>query len=214
MENVLYTTGDNRPSVWSHTGDRIEAFAKRNNAEVVTLPPNEYTAWWVLFDAMVDSIEHGKPSTWLDDDIIVGKHAESTWKYGSRIMVCEPASPHRVHPRWAKVFQKQGVPNRRPYPTTGVVAWRPNQKIKRLANWFKAGLRSGKFNTSWGDQELLALAVWELDLPFHYFPTELHGTRVLRTGRPYQMFHAGGPSNKPKRLARLKRKMELVESSA
>lgn len=211
-EKVLYTTGANRRPIWGVTGERIKAFADRNDAEVVEVSPNKHKAWWVLFDAMADSLDSGRHSAWIDDDIIVGNHAESVWKYGDRFMVCEPAFPSRVHPRWKRMFRKHGVPNQRPYPTTGVVSWKPNQNIERLVGWFHDGIDAGSFDTSWGDQELLALAVWELDLPFHYFPTELHGTRVLEVGGFYQMFHPGGPAKKVERLTRLNKRMEIVEA--
>jgi len=211
-KKALYTTGKNRPLVWAVTEKRVKVFADRHGAEIVEIPPNKQKAWWVLFDAMADSLDSERHSAWLDDDIIVGDHAESVWKYGSRLMVCEPASPSRVHPRWKRIFKKHGVPNQRPYPTTGVVSWVPNQNIERLVTWFNDGVKAGDFDTSWGDQELLALAVWELDLPFHYFPTELHGTRVLERGGSYQMFHPGGPAKKIERLVRLDKRMKIIEA--
>ena len=130
------------------------------------------------------------------------------WGIGS----CELGVPLASPPSVDACSGNTASPIRGPYPTTGVVSWKPNQNIERLVGWFHDGIDAGSFDTSWGDQELLALAVWELDLPFHYFPTELHGTRVLEVGGFYQMFHPGGPAKKVERLTRLNKRMEIVEA--
>ena len=190
-KRVLYTSGEDFP-FWDLTSPRLKEYAERHDAELIHLPKRTGdTPWWVLFDAFKASLEiEGEfDAAWIDADIIVGRHARSIWQYG-RFMVCEPHTPQRVHPKWARAVSngKWGVPNKRPYPVTAVVSWSSNQRmlISELSEWFESGVEKKRFPGSgskrrwWGDQEVLALAIWELNIPTHFFPSKLHSMKAKK----------------------------------
>lgn len=221
MKRILYTSGADLP-YWDIVVERFEIYAARCGAELVNLPKRAGdNPQWVLFDAMAHSLAQGEEvaSLWVDADIIIKLSARDLFVY-DRFMVCEPGTPQRVHPKWARASRnpKWGVPNMRPYPITAVVGWR-RRHVEKLCPWFEAGASEsrfpgrGKTNNWWGDQEVLALGVYELELPFFFFPTPVHsmGARIR-----CEFAHAAGGTNNPARrkvpaLRKLKRRMEQWE---
>ena len=83
-----------------------------------------------------------------------------------------------------------------------------------LLDWFAKGIKNQRFPLHWGDQEILALACWELDLAFHFFPAELHsGYLRTRLADPPEMLHAGG-ANKCQKLKKMLPFMQIAETAA
>jgi len=221
MKKVLYTSGDDLP-YWDLVVDRFKAYAARCGAELVVLPKRQGdNPQWVLFDCMAHSLTYGSEDVsalWVDADIVITSYARDLFGYG-RLMVCEPGTPQRVHPKWARAVRnpKWKVPNMRPYPITGVVAWRPRH-VRQLVPWFLSGASTRRFpgkgqrtNNWWGDQEVLALGLFELELPFFFFPTVVHsmGARIDRC----EFGHAAGGTSSPmrKKVPQIKRIIHKVE---
>ena len=217
--NTLYASGDERPRIWEITSDRILGYAKRHDASLRIIKPEVgLPKWFVLFECIKDSLnEEGNQCAWIDDDVIVGSHADSVWKHGMRIMVSEPRYPRTVNTRWVRLQKKLDVPNVRPYPCTGVVAWNSSDpNIINLVDWYEEFVSKGVIKNAegqyeewvrkrgrWGDQEVLAYAAWCINLPFFYFPSNLHSDRLSKKA---QMLHAGG-KRKISKLKRMERKM-------
>ena len=213
---ILYTSGDTLP-YWRYTGDRIKGYADKIGAKLVILPQRKIgNPQWVFFDALEHSLrDECVRAGWIDADILTGKHASSIFdpNWGNRLMLCQPTEPDGVHPKWLRAVNSGnwGVPNPRPYASTAIAAWTPG-KVADLVEWFNAGAKTERFPGLWGDQEILALACWELDLPYHFFPADLHGgyKRTLLSNIS-EMIHAGG-GNKCDKLQKILPHLELAET--
>jgi hypothetical protein len=208
-DNVLFTSGPDLP-YWKDAEPRIVAYAERMGArlEVMSKRPSG-NPQWAIFDAMSATPE-GSTGAWVDADIIIAKDAPSIFQYGSKLMVCEPSVPRRVHPKWRRGHSHCdiAVPNMRPYPVTGVAAW-GSEVGKRIAEWVRDFETSNRCRPGWGDQEVLALAIWELDIGMHYFPSNLH--RMLgmdvRGLRHVSFAHAAGSNRKGGRMKNFEAEM-------
>lgn len=190
----LYTSGDDLP-YWEITRPRLEAYAESIGAELVVLPKRSHgNPQWIIFDAM----ELGAGS-WIDADIIVSEGAPDLARFGKSLMVAEPGTPRRVHPKWMRGHSNKEVPNPRPYPITAIASWSAKTGAK-IAAWVAGQELTGDLPEAWGDQEVLALAIWELDIPMHFFPSRWH--RMMRQAGTLQkgchFAHAAGYTRRPK----------------
>lgn len=204
---ILFTSGPDLP-YWELVKPKFEKYAERIGAELRVLLKRAKNPQWVIFDAMGLTPE-GCLGAWIDADIIISDNAPDVFQYGHRLMVCEPRVPQRVHPKWRNNFKKWGVPNMRPYPITAVVAWGYAQG-SQFYQWFD----DERFPQRWGDQEILALAIWELNASMHFYPSEMHAmlpfntTTVGNTSFAHAASNTGRPIRKLRALRRFKQMME------
>ena len=222
MRTALFSSGEGL-AYWKLTKARIVAYADRMGADFIDLPerPGD-NPQWVFFDAIRESIERDyQRAAWIDADIVVGSFAHNILdeRYGHRFMVCEPQTPRRVHPKWRQAVSsgKWGVPNMRPYPITAVAAWSPglHTPMSRLVDWFDENYdrfprSEGSKRSWWGDQELLALGIWETDMAFHFFPTGMHSMKRYlppADSMGVEMAHPAGGN----KLAKIREMLELMK---
>lgn len=213
---ILYSAGDNLP-YWPVTQPSREAYAARLGIPFVVIPQRtKGNRQWVIFDAMaatpLDSF-----GAWVDADILISATATNIFRYGKSLMIAEPPQPHRVNPTWQAVHGKYGVPNCRPYVITGLVVW-SGEVGRKIAAWVAEKELAGKLPSGWGDQEVMVLAIWELDLPTHYFPTPMHRAMKDPTHLGSTEFvHFGGGQGNPQKkiipLRKLRRAMEARDGN-
>lgn len=193
MKRILYTSADAGLPWWPRTRPYLEAYAARVNAELVILPKTERPGrTWVLFDAMADCLRRRRNSSapeqyaWMDADIIIAPDAPDIFNLPDKLFVAPPDPPARVHPRWRAEHFTHGVWNCRPYPITALVKWNAQHALNILS-W----MEKRPSPAHWGDQEVLALACYELELAFAYMPQSWHA--MSRHLTPQTKFlHAAG----------------------
>ena len=148
------------------------AYAEKVGAEVVNLPQVSPNPQWVLFHAFRESLKYPPHSrfVWIDADILITDDAPDVFDFPDKFHVCPPFPADAIHPRWKDGF-KRFMTNPRPYPVNGLLAWSERHAVQ-LSNWYFSNRE--RFPKGWGDQELLAVACYELELYFSYFPQTLH----------------------------------------
>lgn len=209
--SVLHTSGPDLP-YWEITKDAIAAYAERVGATLNVMAKRATgNPQWAIFDAMATT-PTGELGGWVDADIVISTSALDIFRFGKGLMVCEPGTPARVHPKWMNGYRAAGAPNPRPYPVTAIVAW-TGDVGQRVAAWVAEHEESGRLSPNWGDQEVLALAIWELDFPMHYFPSDMHRMlrkRVKDLGST-QFAHAAGGTRRPQiKIAALRKMKQLI----
>jgi hypothetical protein len=189
-KNVLYTSADKGLAYWRDTEPLFRDYADRCGASVVVLPKTRRSnLTWCIFDAFEHSlsdISEEASFAWIDADVVIHPEAPDVFSLADKLFVAPPDPPARVHPRWRRVHYSRGVQNVRPYPITSVVRW-----SKRHAERLLPYIRAGKFNKAWGDQEVLALACFDLELAFAYIPQHWHAMTKHVT-KATRFYHAAG----------------------
>lgn len=187
---TIYTSAEESWRHWQLTRPPLEYYAESLGAKLVNLPKSKLrNPQWVIFDAMRESLGERGNSIWMDSDILVRDDAPDLFAgFEGRFMVCEPSIPSRIHPHWRRIWRSMGVPNPRPYPITAIMSW-PPESPPLLLEWLEEN--EYRFSASMGDQELLAVALWECNIPFWFFPQEWH--RMVKYVKPRTPFkHAAG----------------------
>lgn len=193
---TLYTSADRGLKYWHITRPYLEHYADKVGAELVVLPKTtRANLTWVLFDAMRDSLTREGVFGWMDADIVMRRDAPDMFDLPDKFFVAAPDPPWRVHPRWRRAHSKHGVQNVRPYPITGMAKW-SHRHVERLLDY----VDSKTFWRNWGDQEVLALACFDLELHFAYFPQWWHAMTGHIT-KNTAFFHAAGGIKVSKILA-------------
>lgn len=202
-KRYLITSADHGMRYWlSDTKRILEKYAERCNAELLVLPKTKRrNSTWVLFDAWEKSIELGDDNdyVWIDADIFITEDAPDVFELDDRFFVCQPDPVHHVNPKWNKGHQRHGVPNQRPYPVTAIVKWN-TRHIKSMFEWSK--IKAPKFPARFGDQELVAAAIYDCEVNSNYFPPTWHKmTRWMR--KDTKFFHFAG-GRKPAKILKIK----------
>jgi hypothetical protein len=189
MLRFLYTSADNGLRYWKLTRPFLTGYAEKVGAELIVLPKTtRANRTWCLFDAMQDSMQREGEFVWIDSDIVIRKNAPDIFSLADRLFVCAPDPPNRVHRKWLRAHVTQKVPNCRPYPVTAVVKW-SHRHAEPLLGW----LGTRPLWHRWGDQEVLALASYELELPFFFMPQHWHAMSA-HIGSHTSFYHAAGGS--------------------
>ena len=202
---VLYTSADRGTPSWEHTRHSVESYLDRVGGALVNLPkPVAYQPQWVLFDAFRDSLSnYGDDAVfvWMDSDILVAPDAPDLFDLPDKFFVCPPGVPKRVHPNLRRIASRFNLPNVRPYLVTGIVRW-SSRHVARLVTWFDENHH--RFPKRIGDQELLVVAAYELEMHTAYLPDSWH--RMTRRAKAdTKFFHAAG-SNKKSKINRMSRR--------
>lgn len=204
---IIYTSAEEDWKHWQHVKPTFVHYAERVGATLVNLPKSDYpNPQWAIWDAMRKSmadVPQGQNAVWIDSDIWIRHDAPDLFGdlMQGRFMVCEPSYPARIHPDWSRMWKKTSVPNPRPYPITGIVSW-DTVYAPDLVEWMETNHTS--YDKRLGDQELLAVALWECNTPFWFFPPSWH--RMKKWVEPDTKFlHAAGA----RKFAALKRLSKL-----
>lgn len=192
---VIYTSAEEDWKHWQLVKPTFEAYAERCGAELVNLPKSKWrNPQWVLWDALETSTQDAGDdlAVWIDSDIVISDDAPdlfiSRYTQG-RFMVCEPSYPARVHPMWRDLWRKTTVPNPRPYPITGIASW-SQRYVEPLVKWMEEN--EHKYLKKMGDQELLAVALFDTNTPFWFYPPDWHRMKNYITATTPFMHAAGG----------------------
>ena len=201
-KRYLITSADSGMKYWiTDTQKIIEAYAEKCNAELIVLPKTERrNNTWVMFDAWIKSIELGDENhyAWIDADIIIAEDAPNLFELDDRLFFCQADPVKHINKKWFKNHGNYGVPNPRPYPVTAMVKW-TTRHVKPMLEWVEAN--KGKFPSRFGDQELVAAAVYNAEVSAHYFPMNWHKmSRWLRADTKFFHFAGGAKGRKMKNI--------------
>ena len=197
-KRILITSADDHISYWKeHTESMVRAYAKRCGAELIVIPKTKRANnTWVLFDAWEKSLELGDNNyAWIDMDIVIADDAPNIFELEDKLFFCQPDPMERVNPKWRKNHLNHGVPNCRPYPVTAMVKW-SNRHIVKLLEW--SNKNQNTFPRRFGDQEIVAAAVYHTESSMFYFPAFWHKmSRHLKNDTVFG--HAAG-NRKPHKI--------------
>jgi hypothetical protein len=173
-KRILITSADEHISYWKeHTEAMVRAYAEKCEAELIIIPktkrPNNT---WVLFDAWEKSLELGNHNyAWIDMDIVIADDAPNIFELDDKLFFCQPDPIERVNPKWRKNHMNHAVPNCRPYPVTAMVKW-STRHIEKLLEWSNQNQHT--FPRRFGDQEIVAAAIYHTESSMFYFPAFWH----------------------------------------
>lgn len=209
-KKIIYTSADsNTPYYWKYCRDTVEAWADRCGAELVNLPkPEGYQPQWVLFDAFKHSQDSDADAIWIDCDIVVKDTAPNLFDtMPDKFLFCPPDPPRRIHPKMRRGYEKWGMLNPRPYVITALVQWTPRH-VEGIWEWFLEN--KDRFNKNQGDQELLTVALYDLERHHALYPNKLHRMHE-RVDKDAQFLHSAG-SRKGRKLKEFRRKIGREET--
>lgn len=205
MKKILYTSADSGIPYWNITEPILRRYAERIGAELVVMPkstrPNPQ---WVIFDCFNHSLSQKEPvvCVWIDCDIVFdAESAPDIFSLPEKFFVTAPDPIARVHPSWHRGHRGKGVPNMRPYPITALMKWSPRH-VEKIPSF----IDQNSYPKKWGDQELLAHALFETETAMAYIPQGWHAMTKHIT-KNTQFFHAAGRKKTPK----LKRFLRIVK---
>lgn len=204
MKRIIYTSYEPNWEYWKITGPTLEAYAEKVGAELINLPKVSPNPQWVLFHAFQESLKVEAEVAWMDADLLTRSDAPDIFRLPERFYTCPPVPASRIHPKWRKGHGRFNVPNPRPYPITAIVRW-ADRHAEPLAAWYFENFKN--YPKKWGDQELLAHALFELEVAMFYFPHNWHrmtGQVTQGNCKKISFFHPAGPK-KMKKLETLQK---------